>query len=370
MPSPRDRSRSSGSHVGQITNLSTGESASVTISPLFRDRCVDIVGNYGGDNPLDITREYWTSVGTVSGQSLSFPVFSYDNYPFDNSGIVASHLPNIEPMPSPGDAALRLIERTNPSRTEVSLPNFLIELRDIPEMLHLKGRNHQSSKPKNSAVEWNFGWSLLIQDIRRLVNTTSLINARVKEIKGLYKNGGLHRKRKLFSESLSATTPTSFQTIEAGVSGYVYQTTRYDVWASTRWIPDVPSIPTEDELVNEARKAVLGLDTSPVALLSVLWEAVPWSWMADYFGAVGSYLAASRNTVGAHASPCCVMQHTTSNWRQVVTALNPGFDVAEGGYVLETKSRVLATADFSVSMPFLSSRQVANLASIAFNLGR
>lgn len=261
---------------------------------------------------------------------------------------------------------------TNPSRADVSVPNFVAELRELPGMLHLKGQEHAKRRPSNSAVEQNFGWNLLFQDLNRLIDFTALVNKRVKELKGLHKRHGLKRRRQIKSVSYTQVThDVALHSGEANISGDLTGVTHDLVWATVRWKPDEPGMPSDDELTHQARLAVHGWDFSSSGLASVIWEAVPWSWLADYFGNLGNVLAANKNVVGANPAPCCIMRTISTTWSlSNVHASDPGFTVQVGRSVsvFEDKCRQQSLALLSASMAFLGPKQLTTLSSIAYNI--
>lgn len=365
---PRHRSMAFGRVEGTITFIPTGAISKKVIDPTHIDICDDSQF-ITGDQPLEIVHKGYEVVGTVSGEEPHYPIYSFSGYPMDGQGTTDSHL-SVPNIPDSTAAITTMMAKTNPSRPEVSVPNFIFELKDIPEMLHLKGKKHAESRPGNSAVAYNFGWDLLIKDLIALTDFTSQVDKRVKELKALHAKGGLRRKRTLFDESVSESNYHVFQSFTAWVDGTLTKKTRAVVWATCRWNPASPDIPSATDLVDLARRVVHGWDFSSSGLASVIWEATPWSWFSDYFLNVGDYLNATRNAVGATAGSGCVMYHVTTTETGKIQSTSPGFGAIGPKYVYETKSRVLATAGLTASLPFLSAKQMANLSSIAFNLGR
>jgi len=363
----RTRIRSYGSHTGYIVHISSGTSTPSTISPLQRDRCDDSQYNGGFTFPLDIIHRGFRRVGVVSGQEM-YPVYLLSDYPMDNQALSDDHLVG-PPLPSTTAVMTTTMARTNPSRPEVSVPNFLVELKDIPEMLHLKGVRHSKSRPRSSAVDYNFGWELLIRDLAKLLDFTSQVDKRVKELKRLYSSGGLSRKWTVYDETVSVSTPTTFQSFVAHVSGEMRKTSHVKCWGACKWLPQNPDMPSAEELVALARRTVHGWDFSSGGLASTIWEAIPWSWLSDYFLNLGDYLNSTRNSVGATAVSGCVMVHARTEEIGSISSITAGFSANAPEYVYETKSRVLSLAGLTASLPFLSERQMVTLSSIALSLG-
>jgi hypothetical protein len=336
----------------------------------------DTVDGTRNPHPLWMERLEYLSVGTYSGEDLSFPGGHYYEWPFTNQGFQASHVSYGNPDPRYSqfqvDAYVTGVRaHTNPSRPEVSVPNLLYELKDIPEMLHLKGKEHAKSHPSNSAVEHNFGWNLLFQDLTRLLNFTAMVDKRVKEINGLYKNGGLHTGQKIsdlvFQERRDGIELNSIPYITA----YVLGTTHDHTWGSARWKPDSVDIPSAEELRSKIGFAIHGWDVSAGGLASTIWEALPWSWFVDYLGTVGDFLQGSRNAIGASATDLCIMRHIKTRWHSFPTAVTSGYTVKPGIFEFHDKVRQLGTpSPFAGSLAFLGTKQLVTLSSIAFNIAR
>jgi hypothetical protein len=333
--------------------------------PLNSERLIDTVGNKNAPNPLSITRKKYKVPGTVTGGVKGIDVYSFDRNPFTNQGFSDTALALSAP-PTAAAAMTQMMASTNPSRADVSVPNFIFELGELPQLLHLNGKAHHKSKPRSSAVDYNFGWDLLFKDISRLVDYTSLVDKRVKELNALYSKRGLRTSRTVDTVTVTqVNAPTTFNSFVASVGGFVTQTTSRRTWASCQWRPDNPiDIPDAADLVRKARQVVHGWDFSGGGIASTIWEAIPWSWLSDYWLNVGDYFKSQRNAVGAHATMGCVMTHVRNEQYQTVTNVTARFQATAGSYTFETKSRVLATAGLSASWPFLSAKQLVTLLSI------
>lgn len=360
----RVRSIDYGYHTGRRFIPSTGYSASSS-AYLGRSSCTDRVSEPYHDNPLSIDHRRLIRVGTVSG-GAGPSTLNFDEYPLGLQTI-PSHLSFVD-VPSDAAAATELLAKTNPSRAEGSIINFLLELREIPNMLFKSGINHYRDRPSrgsNSTVEYNFGWDLLIKDLQSMFKFTEHVNNRVKELNGLYSGAGLKRRRILWSGSTETISGlTSFHSLSGYVTGLIRIQTRGRKWASTRWTPDNPTnIPSADELLQTARRVVQGISGPQI----IMWNAIPWSWFVDYFANVGSYLVATNNSVGASPSRSCVMTEYITRKSLIIKDHSPYFSVTSGMSEHITRSRALQTAGLSASLPFLTTKQLMTLSSIAIN---
>jgi hypothetical protein len=321
-------------------------------------------------HPLDIFHDMYTQVGVINTTDPS-SFAKMVNYPFDNQGFYGGH--SVAPtVPNDTATITEVLAKTNPSRPEVSIPQLLGELRDIPSMLRAKGRAHGSGSSSSSAVGFNFGWAPFIQDLLKMANFTAQVDARLQELRGLHSNNGLSRSRTVFRQTVLSREPnTAFQTAWShSVGGFVTYRNDTRKWGSVNWIPEVPFKGTDGELASLARRIVHGWELTPAGALSTIWELLPWSWFIDYFFNVGDFLDANRNGVGAVAQMACVMHHRRTVATQVLTSVSANCKATAGTHVIDQKSRVLATAGITATMPLLSAGQLVTLSSLAQSLGR
>lgn len=364
---PRTRVRYTANGEGTSTYLYGG--TTVHPWPLDRSDCYDTIGDKPTPHGLWIVHAKYNKKPGIVTRNPPGALYTLLDYPFDNQAFLTSHY--FSPVVPSDTATITKVQAdTNPSRPEVSVPNFLAELRDIPGMLHLKGRKTIEGMPKSSVIEQNFGWNLLIQDLQKMANFTAHTDKRLKELQALHSGSGLKRKRTVFSDTARGLTgPQYFQSAyNSLVYGNISWTSSYRKWGSVNWIPSVPFKGTDGELAKQARYLVHGWDFSGAALASILWEALPWSWFADYFANVGDFLNANRNGAGAIAQMGCVMEHRRSWQTHVVTYTDIYSKPTPGVFVYETKSRVLASAGITATLPFLSGGQLVTLASLAQSL--
>lgn len=163
----------------------------------------------------------------------------------------------------------------------------------------LKQRMTSGANLKNMSNYWlalQFGWKPLLSDIRKLVQTQMNAQKRLNQL--LRDNGRPVRRRIMLqddsdfnSESSGNNTNGMFPTFP---TGYVSTAKWKQIqragnrwWASAQfryWLPDGP----RDIAWSRMMKArIFGINPSP----SVVYNAVPWSWLADYFTNLGDVIS-------------------------------------------------------------------------------
>ena len=147
------------------------------------------------------------------------------------------------------------------------------------------------------------------------------------------------------------------------------QTRRLTEWASVEWRPkDLPPTASRHPTDLEVLRATFGLDVT----LATIWEALPWSWLIDYFTTMGDYLGAHRNTVPASYDRICVMQHQRTE--SVYTMNSSTFGGTWGGatevYEFKRRTRHSNLLLPTAYLPMLGLGQLSILGSLAILKGK
>lgn len=370
----RDRSRNV-NNTGRIWS-SVGQNWSTKVYWAERHWCSDIVGDPEGDHPLTI--EKWKKVGALNGQ-WSFPDGSpkriAEDYPY------TLNLPKVPwyyewPVMSWSEAATKAIARTNPSQAHVSLPVFVFELHELPRLVLLAGRTILQ-KAASANLSYQFGWRPLLSDLRKMLNFDTAFDRKAQEIENLYTKGGIRKRVRLGRWSWAGLTDPNeiINSNHVAIHASREDSNEVEMWATVRWAPQTSSIPsTSEERRRLARKLVLGVHSGQQ--LANVWEAIPWSWLIDWFGNIGDFLEASNNSIAFVSGDVNVMRHI-----QGKAEYRP-FNIPDGmksepatPYAEHTwKERKLYPGDpqLVASRPFLSGRQLSILGSLAIlkNRGR
>jgi hypothetical protein len=122
-------------------------------------------------------------------------------------------------------------------------------------------------------------------------------------------------------------------------------------------------LPPPSQLPEFSLRLLLNLKLSKAAL----WNALPWSFLIDYFAGIGNYMESSRGYVRYETTSMCVMltqkvESTLTNVR-----LYPGCSYSGGRMTTTEKWRsVHANPIATVAAdPFLGGRQLLNIGALA-----
>lgn len=292
---------------------------------------------------------------------------------------IPSHLA-LPALPGVNALATTCAARTNPSRPHVQLPVSLFELRELPRLIRDTGnllrdgyniivkhaRPFSPGKAGASTyLSWEFGWKPIYSDLKKLVDFTAIADRRFKELDTLFKKGGITRRYKLSADTVESKTSGLIETGLFVMSGDTHRATVREVWGTVKWKANPGLIPkSSEDLRKYANTLILGCDNSQLA--AELWEAMPWSWLIDWFTNIGDYLQASNNSLATLSGPINIMTHTKTTI--TVKPTNPPSWVSLSSSFSgsrETKQRQLGSiSPVSATLPVFTNRQLSILGAI------
>lgn len=273
--------------------------------------------------------------------------------------------------------------RMRPDKPDMSLLNSLYELREWPSLVApkiLKYRNTKSWADYFLAI--NFGWLPTLNDVRDFVTTTLLMKERLDQ---LIRDEGKPVTRRI---SMSDGGPSGSEIVKgytydvgAGIVTQCYrgQPTFVDTckWGSRLWAVGqfqywLPPGPRDLEWRAKQILRIYGAYPSP----AVVWNAIPWSWLVDWFSNVGEIIENFDFTVADRlaANYAFMMRHVYEIYERHTYA---SFHTPEGGttdvvlratHPTETKERtIIDPFGPSVSFDTMTVRQAAILGAIGFS---
>jgi len=353
-------------------------------STTWWSRCVDVSGLPLIDHPLTVTERddrgfLWLNGYEDQGGGS---YIEYRNYE-PSAHINVSHISASPVLPSVGTSATLLRARTNPSREYVSVPNFAAEIKDFPQMFkdlknlgpilrNLRHRNHAAlGAVASQYLGYQFGWKPLISDLSQMLQFQVQVDKRIVELNRLYSSTGLKRRLNLLDQTQinDVNGIVVDSSLGASIQARKFVLTRRRRWGTIRWRPTaVPADIGHQALGRTARKLVYGMDHFGLDATQA-WNLLPFSWLADWFGNFGTWLAAHRNDVpAAPVGPCNIMTLTETYETWFRTDNHKLITGGEGRRILRTKERAQSSGTLSVTLPLATARQFSILA--ALNLQR
>lgn len=366
-------------------NVRVEDNCCIDTVPLGRDEFY--VHHFGSFNPLNGSTTLDDGSRVVFENYFANPWDSWEprtqfNWPGGPTVVLPPHLLPSEPDKfgtrlTRNEASLyatAVAARSNPSRPTVSLPVFLGEMKDVPQAIYERGKQGiRKLSRKSDSVGVHYGILPFVSDAMKLMNISESVERRIKELNSLDSKGGLRRRIKIFSETRSKTIKSIVHRSQAPLKGETVDKTVNNIWGVIRWIPEDDTLPKAGGIEQQklARALVLGTSARNGTWdnLSDIWELLPWSWAADWFGNMGDYLMASRNAIPVKIHDLHIMQRVTTTRTLQIRGYESSNGEDEAFYTLNDELyRFAAKPVLSADVRFLSARQMSILAGIV--LGR
>lgn len=229
-------------------------------------------------------------------------------------------------------------------------------LRDLGDILRKKV--NPATIP-NGYLAYQFGWAPLVSDLMKLLNLQQSIEERKRYLKRLER--GSRVKRTLFNGELSRTLVNDGYLL-AGVTADEEITEYLKVWFSANAKLEISLEDADLAEDSKIRSILLGLQPSG----STLWNAVPWSWLIDYFYNVGDVIEAQRGWLPFRVTRMCIMYYTVKRSLLKRLRVDDGLSFSDSGMVTESKQRSVHANPTPMLAydPFLSVSQVGILSSL------
>jgi hypothetical protein len=291
-----------------------------------------------------IERTYYT----LTRPFISNTIFEFDGWPADGMGVSATGTPAIHflrgtqaRLVENDRMALELLSRTNPMRPTFSVPVYIKELAEIGSMFHFAAKSFAGFLG-SSYLNYRFGWQQFLRDITTLDKIMGEISSRMQELQSLQKHGGLRRHINLEKRVNHAFIPS---VITSSVYGHTARasmkaTHRIRIHGSVRWTCSKDFADDIAEL-GELRKAIRLVFDLEAPDPETVWNMIPFSWLADYFINIGSWLGANAGGVDLVPNDVCIMRDYHA--RAVYTPLPPSSGTmtyqGRGTYNLRHRSR-------------------------------
>ncbi len=291
-----------------------------------------------------------------SGRSY---LYQMDPYPY---------APAPETLFYAGELFTAALANMNPSTSALDLPLFLFEFKDFPSMLRNLGEIlAKRITPRTSTdafLAYKFGWAPLISDLKKLLNIQKLIDNRLKYLKKYSGDGGrvsrqLHRGTVTHPGGVFPFHETAiWQTIQISLE----DKETFTSWFCADLKINIELPKTLDEQQALAARAAFGL-YSPA---STLWNAIPWSFLIDYFSNIGDFLEATTGLIPFSSSRVCVMQKSIRTRTLRMVAPVNGVSCSTGKQVVTRRDRAVSPIAIPLVLPraFLTGSQLANIAGL------
>jgi hypothetical protein len=361
-------------HTGRRFYIPTNSTVYHTAHVITK-QCDDVVEP--GDNG-PVSMEIYDKVGGMlngeNGPGNPHRWYDYPTaFPFENPW-ANEHVP-IPAGPTDGELATQLLARTNPSRSSTDGLVALAELREIPGLIResyglamnklFKFIPERAFRTLSKAAKLNlmiqFGILPLVGDLRTCYQFQKLVDSRAKELDKL-NTKGLRRTVTLRTDTSSLVQPVVFQSNIIWVEALLTKRTSYKWKGHIRYYPKPHAIPlSESEQRDQIVKLIYGLHFD----VKNLYEALPWSWLVDYFFNLGTYLSATRNQLDVtHDSPR-IIHDITTDMASHSHSCPPGVTMTPYKHRRRTYQRRIVPATITARTEALTAQQWSILGSLS-----
>lgn len=331
------------------------------------------------DNPWVLKKSVRRSPIRLNGQHPSVVGFTYEynNYcPGNYLSTSSYYLPEPSLVVTDGYLVTKMLANLNPNTAAVDVPLFLFEMKDFPRMLKnagdlLRGARKPSeginpSVANDAYLAWQFGWAPLFNDLAKLLNFSEIVDQRLDYLRKIGRDGGARISRRLGGGSVTHSSgPVTFlETYPPGsyLQASVTDSEDYQSWFSARVRMSPLSLPKNlGDQRALARRTAFGF-SNPA---STVWNALPWTFLIDYFTNVGNLLQSIGGLIPFTVTDACVM--CTQTRRQSVGGGSSGGVTLSGGYaesIVKRRSVFTYPVPMIAPTPFLSGRQWTNIAAL------
>jgi hypothetical protein len=215
----------------------------------------------------------------------------------------------------------------------------------------------------NTYLFWNFGILPLISDLKACLKFQQRTDARVKDFNSMTRPGGASKNATIYNRTSDRVyTGSPYCTgVYGAVARYnVYLSTTKKKWGSVHWTIPASNLPPKGDPGQAYLAAQLanGIRITP----DTLWQAMPWTWLIDWFSNIGDFIKLSANTMGATSGRMCVMDHTRVQCH--VDSGVQGFNGTSGAYYEYKQRTPTAFVYPEVRLPFITPGMTGILGSL------
>jgi hypothetical protein len=329
---------------------------------------VDVGGNFGLRYVTASIKP--TSVGTIRGTG-GFSDWSYHGDVIGVPGYMLDPVPFVDGA----DWGATAYARMKPDRPNFQALNAIYELRELPGMFQQRFLSNGLNAIGDYYLALKFGWEPLLRDIRNFVLTQ--MNAQ-KTLQQLLRDEGRPVRRKIIladtSRELGRLDGSGYQNLPTFVTQFYngVGTSRYvdsqkdKIWAAAQFKYWLPPGPRDVNWTRAMKARIFGLYPSP----AVVWNALPWTWLIDWFANVGDVLSNMQTTLADRcaADYFYVMHH--AEYHRVFTTTQSYFQDKTFAPITVTCNAELTSGSKSRSHgdPFGFATPEANLSGVQLSI--
>jgi len=269
---------------------------------------------------------------------------------------------------------------SHPGEPVIEIPNFIYELKDVPSMLkkhaevaieleelaHKHGARsigEYMANPKNPSKDWlafNFSWKPLVADLEALGSINEYARRRNRQLSADF---GVTNTRAELGENKSHGSDSGYYIHSSTFPSRRVSEHTTRKWCVYNWICNYAPIVALESRGLATLANALGVDLN----MKHAWNALPWSWLVDWFIGVDEIIGAHSNRFGWYLAGCSTMTHTISRTDNTeACSFDPKIEFPPFSQHTERKQRNGALPSISVKpvANFFKPDHLATLASL------
>jgi len=350
----------------------------------------DWVGKPFVDSPLTLksysmTPAYYNTAGRQRYGTSSF------YYELINAPLAIPKPTNWEANPNWDILAAQAMANANPNAARVDVPLFLFELRDLPRLIQQTRKLYRLVKKPSDLkrvvsptlgetnLAYQFGLKPMVNDLVKLFDFLAGVEKHKEYLLRLQKEtvvqralGSTEGTGVLWNNPTQYYPPNIAGTKAVLVRGPLYQTYSYvdDSWFSmkVKLLDELPATP--EGLTKLSRDTVLGL----YANLDTAWNAIPFSWLIDWFTNFGDLISLTRGRIRYEWRDLNIMFHRSVSADVEVVKYSDAISGPDKIELrMEQKLRHVRSTPYAFpafELPLISTYQAGILGSLALTSGK
>jgi hypothetical protein len=296
--------------------------------------CKDTDTGWGKENDFDLTTRY------IEGGPINGPYVPSPNYRVDFENFYPAWSKAFKAIPTytwqgSVKSLLQAVADSHPGEPPLSIPNALYELKDVPYMLKDAGRMASELARKaekfgfggsvvsflfsphaqaRDHLNFTFGWKPFVNDVKSISEVATWSQKRLQYLRNYNRVrrerelGEKHARVRAHGSDVIAYTTINSENIFEGT---------HREWCTSKWNVYTPVLDAI-ESSSVSQFANLSKFSAP---LDIVYQAIPWSWLVDWFLDIGNVVSLYGNKFGVSLSSVSHMKHV--RWETTITPKNP-----------------------------------------------
>jgi hypothetical protein len=188
--------------------------------------------------------------------------------------------------------------KMKPTKPDFQALNAIYELREVPSLLRARFHHNDMKNIANWHLALQFGWLPLLRDTLNAINLQRKMQKRLAQL--LRDNGKPVRRKVILRDETTAPSTTvdgeDWSAFLPYLVTYFYAAAprrrqveyeRDRVWAAARFRYWLPPGPKDIRWTRNMIARIYGFQVTP----QVVYNAIPWSWLVDWFSNAGDVIA-------------------------------------------------------------------------------